>query len=176
MCLLSFALSVTGTNRLLFFAGKTEGRSEGAERTGCWTPFVNTRARITHQPQLRGRYNVTKKEQKQVSVKRFLKKKSSQCRDGSIHADKVQKQELKCHAHSDMNSITSHVTIKICALHIKLWSAYHCVHGTFCSCTFFSQIVHSCIEPSLHGLDFFLEIFLWRLVHIFLAIFIYNYL
>ena len=25
------------------------------------------------------------------------------------------------------------------------------------------QPVHSCIEPSLHGLDFFLEIFLWRL-------------
>ena len=29
---------------------------------------------------------------------------------------------------------------------------------------FVSQCMHSCIEPSLHGLDFFLEIFLWRLV------------
>ena len=55
MCLLSFALIVTGTYRLRFLAGKTEG----AERTGCWTPF-NTRARMTHQPQLRGRYRVTK--------------------------------------------------------------------------------------------------------------------
>ena len=27
------------------------------------------------------------------------------------------------------------------------------------------QPVHSCIEPSLHGLDFFLEIFLWRLYY-----------
>ena len=26
------------------------------------------------------------------------------------------------------------------------------------------QPVHSCIEPSLHGLDFFLEIFLWSTV------------
>ena len=29
------------------------------------------------------------------------------------------------------------------------------------------QQVHSCIEPSLHGLDlFFFEIFLWRLVSV----------
>ena len=46
-----------------------------------------------------------------------------------------------------------------------LWSAYHCVHGT--SCFVLCQPVRSCIEPSLHGLDFFLEIFLWRL---------YNYI
>ena len=50
------ALSITGTYRLRFFAGKTKG----AERTGCWTPFVNTRAWMTHQPQLRGQYRVTK--------------------------------------------------------------------------------------------------------------------
>ena len=34
--LISFALNVTGTYRLRFLAEKTEG----AERTGCWTPFV----------------------------------------------------------------------------------------------------------------------------------------
>ena len=28
---------------------------------------------------------------------------------------------------------------------------------------FVSQCMHSCIEPSLHGVDFCLEIFLWRL-------------
>ena len=40
------------------------------------------------------------------------------------------------------------------------------VHITVCMallvCVLF-QPVHSCIEPSLHGLDLFLEIFLWRL-------------
>ena len=42
MVFLSFALSVAGTYRLRFFVGK----SEGAERTGCWMPFVNTHVRI----------------------------------------------------------------------------------------------------------------------------------
>ena len=36
--------------------------------------------------------------------------------------------------------------------------------GTFLVCVL-CQPVHSCIEPSLHGLDFFLEIFLWRLLY-----------
>ena len=37
MGLLDFALSVTAISFLQFFAGKTEG----AERTGCWTPLIN---------------------------------------------------------------------------------------------------------------------------------------
>ena len=37
-----------------------------------------------------------------------------------------------------------------------LWSAYQCVHGISCLCSL-SAIVF--IEPSLHQLDFFLEIF-----------------
>ena len=37
MVLLTFALSVTGTYLLRFLAGKTEG----AEYTGCWMPFVS---------------------------------------------------------------------------------------------------------------------------------------
>ena len=44
-----------------------------------------------------------------------------------------------------------------------LWSAYHCVYGTSCF-YILCQPVHSCIEPSLHGLELFLEIFLWRFV------------
>ena len=42
-----------------------------------------------------------------------------------------------------------------------LWGAYYC---TSCLCT--CQPVHSCIEPSLHQLDFFLEILLWRVVSV----------
>ena len=38
------------------------------------------------------------------------------------------------------------------------------------------QPVHSCIEPSQHGLDFFLEIFLWRLVSVFLIKYFNNLL
>ena len=41
------------------------------------------------------------------------------------------------------------------------------VHITVCMALLvfvLCQPVHSCIEPSLHGLDFFLEIFLWRFV------------
>ena len=44
-----------------------------------------------------------------------------------------------------------------------LWSTYHCVHGTSCFCTLSTS---ASIEPSLHQLDFFLEIFLWRLVSV----------
>ena len=43
------------------------------------------------------------------------------------------------------------------------------VHITVCMALLvcvLCQPVHSCIEPSLHGLDFFLEIFLWRLVSV----------
>ena len=47
----------------------------------------------------------------------------------------------KCHAHSHVHSIT--------------WPHYH---------PYISSSSHSCIEPSLHGLDFFFEIFLWRFV------------
>ena len=74
---LSFALSITRTCRLRFLVGKTEG----AERTGCWTPFVNTCAHMTHQPQLRGQAPCNKllkdfyqKRTEQVSIKRFLKR------------------------------------------------------------------------------------------------------
>ena len=44
-----------------------------------------------------------------------------------------------------------------------LWSAcaYHCVHDTSCLCIP-CQPVHSCIETSLHQLDFFLEIFFMK--------------
>ena len=42
-----------------------------------------------------------------------------------------------------------------------VWSAYHCVMA-FLVVYFVSQCI--LIEPSLHQLDFFLEIFLWRLV------------
>ena len=55
-----------------------------------------------------------------------------------------------------------------------LWSAYHCVHGT--SCFVLCQPVHSCIEPSLHGLDFFLEIFLETCFCSFLIIIFSNLL
>ena len=30
-------------------------KTEGAECTGCWTPFVNTHVWMMHQPQLRAR-------------------------------------------------------------------------------------------------------------------------
>ena len=47
-------------------------------------------------------------------------------------------------------------------MHVAMvWSAYPCVHGTFCLCTLSASAF---IEPSLHQLDFFLEIFSWRLV------------
>ena len=39
-----------------------------------------------------------------------------------------------------------------------IWSAYHCVHGTSCLCTLSASAF---IVPSLHQLDFLLEIFLW---------------
>ena len=39
---LSFFLSITATSLLRFFAGKTEG----AECTSCWTPFVDARAKV----------------------------------------------------------------------------------------------------------------------------------
>ena len=38
--------------------------------------------------------------------------------------------------------------------------AWHVLFFVLC------QPVHSCIEPSLHELDWFFEIFLWRLVHL----------
>ena len=53
-----------------------------------------------------------KKEQKEVSIKRFLKGiKSSQCSDASMN---VQYTNKKCHAHSDMYTITwSHYSTTI---------------------------------------------------------------
>ena len=47
-----------------------------------------------------------------------------------------------------------------------MWPCYEVhitVHGTSCFCTLSASAI-SCIEPSLHGLDFFLEFCLWRLV------------
>ena len=46
-----------------------------------------------------------------------------------------------------------------------LWSAYHCVHGTSCFCTLSASCacIHALNHRSLHGVDFFLEIFLWTL-------------
>ena len=108
MVLLRFALSVTGTYRLRFFAEKTEG----AERTGCWTPFVNTRVPMTHQLQLRGRYQLVKDfYQKRTETnlhKKISKKKSTPCRDGSMHECMHWLTKYKnktCHAHSTMHSI-----------------------------------------------------------------------
>ena len=46
---------------------------------------------------------------------------------------------------------------------------YHCMHGSSCFSTL-SQPVHYCIEPFLHGLDFFLEIFLWIYVFLYMDI------
>ena len=49
-----------------------------------------------------------------------------------------------------------------------MWPCYG-VHITVCMALLvcvLCQPVHSCIEPSLHGVDFFLEIFLWRLVSV----------
>ena len=49
-----------------------------------------------------------------------------------------------------------------------MWPCYG-VHITVCVALLvfvLCQPVHSCIEPSLHGVDFFLEIFLWRLLHL----------
>ena len=75
MCLLSFTLSVTGTYCLRFLAEKTVG----AEHTGCWTPFVNTCAddvstTITWAASCNKLLKIIiKKEQKLVSLKRFLK-------------------------------------------------------------------------------------------------------
>ena len=40
-----------------------------------------------------------------------------------------------------------------------LWSTYHCVHGMSCFCTLSASAF---IESSLHGLDFFLEIFFMK--------------
>ena len=48
-----------------------------------------------------------------------------------------------------------------------LWSAHHCMCMA-CLVFVLCQPVHSCIESFLHGLDFFLEIFLWRLVPVFI--------
>ena len=43
-----------------------------------------------------------------------------------------------------------------------LWSAYHCALCMALLVLGLCQQAHSCIKPSLHGLNFFLEIFLWR--------------
>ena len=51
-----------------------------------------------------------------------------------------------------------------------MWLCYG-VHITVCMALLvcvLCQPVHSCIEPSLHGVDFFLEIFLWRFVSVLL--------
>ena len=92
-----FALSVTGTYRLRFLEGKTEG----AERTGCWTPLVNAHVRCDDSstaitwaaPRNNIFYN------KQVSIKRFLKRNLAhvwmvQCMNAL--ADTVHKQEVPC--------------------------------------------------------------------------------
>ena len=50
-----------------------------------------------------------------------------------------------------------------------MWPCYG-VHITVCMARLVFVLCHpehSCIEPSLHGLDFFLEIFLWRLLYSF---------
>ena len=62
-------------------------------------PFVNTRVQMTHQPQLPNILLKDYLEQKQVSIKRFLKRNlahvgMAQCMNAL--ADKVQKQEVPC--------------------------------------------------------------------------------
>ena len=42
-----------------------------------------------------------------------------------------------------------------------MWPCYGVWHFLFVY--FVSQCIHACTEPALHGLDFFLEIFLWKL-------------
>ena len=97
-------------------------------------------------------------------------------------ADKVHKQELPCkqryafhnmatlfknHPHIHVSNSGMPVSTKFTATYVgmvveyvaMLWSAYHCVHGTSCLCTLSAS---EFIKPSLHLLDFFLEIFLWR--------------
>ena len=91
----------------------------------------------------------------------------------------------KCHAHSDMHlhnmatlfnnhpyvsSSGTPVGTKFTATYVGMVVEYcgHVmeVHITVCMALLICvlcQPVHSCIEPSLHGVDFFLEIFLWRL-------------
>ena len=81
---------------------------------------------------------------RQVSIKRFLKINLAdvgmvQCVNAL--ADKGHKQEVPCYE----------VHITVCMAHLV------CV---------LCQPVHSCIEPSLHQLDFILEIFLWRHVSV----------
>ena len=86
--LLSFALCVTGTYRLRFLAGRTEG----AERTGCWTPSVNAHVRgwwstasawaALCNKLLKDFYQ---KRTKTSLHKKIYKKKSTPCKDGSMH-------------------------------------------------------------------------------------------
>ena len=51
-------------------------------------------------------------------------------------------------------------------VHVLIVSVYITyIHPTV-STVLLEYTMHECIEPSLHGLDFFLEIFLWRLVSV----------
>ena len=154
MYLLNFILSITVISLLRFFAEKTEG----AERTGCRTAIHQcTRARMMHQLQLRGQYHVTiivkrllfKKQQKQLSLhKKISKKKSSPCRDGSMHECMHWLTKYKnktCHAHSD-----------------------YALHNTATLFNNHPYISSSKFEASFHwtfptSAKFLLEIFLWRL-------------
>ena len=99
---LSFALNVTGAYRLRCLAGKTEG----AERTGRWTPFINAHmcaddasTATTWMGGTALQKIVERLEQKQVSIKRFLERnlphvEMSQCMNALV--DKVHKQEVPC--------------------------------------------------------------------------------
>ena len=106
------------------------GKTEGAERTGCWTPSVNN----VHQPQLCGQYCVTNclKDffyQKRTETSRHKKISERNLahiyRDGSMHectGCQSIKTIKKCHAHSDISLVPSvhgrrkeHLVSAVCA-------------------------------------------------------------
>ena len=70
--------------------------------------------------------------------------------------------------HPYISSSGAPVCPKFTATYVGM--VFVCVHATECICTHaflafvLCQPVHSCSEPSLHELNFFSQIFLWRLV------------
>ena len=152
---LSFALSITGTCRLRFLAGKTER----AECTGCWMPFVGAHVCKWH-INCKHMDSIWKKLIISILHKKISKMKSSRCRDVSMHAR--------------IHWLTKYINKSHCYLcRDSCWIMWPCygVHITVCMALLvcvLCQPVYSCIETSLlvDRLDFFLEIFLWRLVHV----------
>ena len=114
-------LSVDGSFELCFrhnwdlLLALSCAKDYGVESTGCWKPFVNVHVCWWHinckcMGSTRNKLFI-KKEQKQVSTKRFLERNLAHvewCRDSSMHGECTGWQSTKQegHAHSDMHSIT----------------------------------------------------------------------